>query len=69
MVKKGLIWLVRGYQRWFSHMLGTNCRFYPSCSQYAIDALQKYNVFYACLKIFWRLLRCGPWHAGGHDPA
>jgi putative membrane protein insertion efficiency factor len=54
-MKRLLVWLLRGYQLLVSPMLGQNCRFYPSCSHYAVEALR-------------RLCRCHPWHAGGVDP-
>lgn len=44
------------------------CRYYPSCSRYAVEALQKRNVFVASLMIIWRLLRCNPLSKGGYDP-
>ena len=45
------------------------CRFYPSCSEYAIDAVYKYGVFKAVVKIAYRVLRCNPFSRGGYDPA
>ena len=63
-----LIALVRAYQIALSPYLGKHCRFTPSCSHYAIQALQSHGAF----KGFWltikRLSHCHPWHAGGHDP-
>lgn len=44
------------------------CRFQPTCSQYAIDSLEKYGFFVGGLKALWRILRCNPWNKGGHDP-
>jgi len=46
-----------------------SCRYFPSCSEYAIDALKKYGVIRGCLKSTWRILRCNPWSKGGYDPA
>lgn len=44
------------------------CRFTPTCSSYAIDAVAKYGVIKGGLKASWRILRCNPWNHGGHDP-
>ena len=55
------------YQVSISPFLGTRCRFYPSCSQYADLVLEKYPLFPALTKISSRLLRCHPWNAGGVD--
>lgn len=49
-------------------MLGQQCRFYPTCSQYAIEAIRKHGAFLGTYFTVRRLLRCHPWHAGGHDP-
>jgi putative membrane protein insertion efficiency factor len=68
-MKKILIASVKFYQRTLSIWLGPCCRFYPSCSHYALEALEKYTLPKALFKIVWRLLRCGPWSKGGHDPA
>ena len=45
------------------------CKFHPSCSQYALDALHRYGLVKGSLKAGWRLLRCHPWSHGGVDPA
>ena len=59
--------LVRGYQRWISPALPPTCRFYPSCSAYAVEALQVHGLFRGAALAAWRLLRCAPWHPGGVD--
>lgn len=51
-----------------SPLLGPCCRFYPSCSEYALDALEKYGFFYGNYLILKRILRCHPWCQGGFDP-
>lgn len=51
-----------------SPMIGQQCRFYPTCSQYAIEALQKYGALKGSYLTLHRLSRCHPWCAGGHDP-
>ena len=44
------------------------CRFYPSCSQYGVEAVEKYGIIKGGLKTIWRILRCNPWNKGGNDP-
>lgn len=44
------------------------CRFHPTCSEYAIQAIEKYGFFRGGAKAFWRVLRCNPFNSGGHDP-
>ena len=44
------------------------CRFYPSCSQYGIEAIEKYGIIKGGLKAIWRIMRCNPWNKGGNDP-
>lgn len=65
---KVLVGCIRLYQRWLSPWLGQNCRFYPSCSQYAIDALRIHGVVFGLFYATWRILRCNPFCEGGHDP-
>jgi putative membrane protein insertion efficiency factor len=62
-----LILLVKVYQRVISPALPPSCRFYPSCSQYALEALQVHGLVRGCALAGWRLLRCAPWHPGGID--
>lgn len=61
-------YLLRGYQLFVSPLLGPRCRFYPSCSQYAIEAVHLHGSLRGSLMALRRLLRCHPWHAGGYDP-
>lgn len=65
---KVAIALVRGYQILLSPYLGRNCRFHPSCSQYAIDAIAIHGFFKGTLLSVRRLCKCAPWHPGGYDP-
>jgi uncharacterized protein len=60
--------LVRTYRYCVSPMLGPNCRFYPTCSCYAEEALERYGAMKGCYLTIRRLLRCHPWHVGGYDP-
>jgi putative membrane protein insertion efficiency factor len=62
------IWIIRGYQYIISPILGPKCRFTPTCSQYAIDALKKYGVFKGSWLSAKRIARCNPWGGHGHDP-
>ena len=68
LLAKPLIWLVRGYQLAISPMLPPSCRFYPSCSHYAIEALQRHGPVKGLWLSLRRVGRCNPWHPGGHDP-
>jgi putative membrane protein insertion efficiency factor len=63
-----LVALVRLYQLTLSPLLGPRCRFYPSCSAYAIVALERHGATAGLWLSIRRLSRCHPWHAGGHDP-
>jgi putative membrane protein insertion efficiency factor len=59
---------IRGYQKWISPALPPSCRFYPSCSAYAVEALQVHGALKGTWLALRRLARCGPWHPGGIDP-
>jgi len=63
-----LIWLVRGYRLLLSPWLGSSCRFEPTCSAYALQALQVHGAAAGSYLTATRLLRCHPWCQGGHDP-
>lgn len=67
-MKTLLIWVVRAYRLVLSPMLGQNCRFYPSCSSYAIEALQTHGALRGSWLTARRLGRCHPWNEGGLDP-
>ncbi len=62
-----LVWLVRGYRFWFKPWLGNTCRFEPSCSAYAMQALNQHGAARGVALAGWRLLRCHPWCDGGCD--
>jgi putative membrane protein insertion efficiency factor len=66
--RRVLTGLVRGYQLLLSPWLGTNCRFVPSCSQYALEALDRHGAAGGSYLTLRRLVRCGPWCDGGCDP-
>jgi hypothetical protein len=63
-----LVALVRGYQKFISPGLPPSCRFYPSCSQYALEALQRHGALKGTLLAARRLTRCHPFNPGGEDP-
>ncbi len=60
--------LIRGYQLFISPLLGPRCRFYPTCSHYALEALDTHGVLKGAWLALRRILRCHPWHPGGFDP-
>jgi uncharacterized protein len=59
---------VKAYQRWLSPLLGNNCRFTPTCSFYAIEAINRFGVLKGSWLASKRILKCHPLHAGGEDP-
>lgn len=63
-----LIGLVRGYRFFLSPWLGSSCRFEPTCSRYALDALERHGAATGSYLTLRRLARCHPWCDGGHDP-
>ncbi len=67
-MRKIFVFLIRIYQKIFSPLFPPSCRFYPSCSEYAVQALTKYGVFKGGAKAVWRILRCNPFNKGGYDP-
>ena len=67
-IARVLLVLVRFYRTWISPLLPPSCRFEPSCSAYAVDALSTHGALRGTWLTVRRLLRCGPWHPGGWDP-
>jgi putative membrane protein insertion efficiency factor len=59
--------VIRFYQVVISPMSGPHCRFYPSCSSYALSAVRSYGLFRGGAMAAWRILRCNPWNPGGVD--
>jgi putative membrane protein insertion efficiency factor len=68
LVRTILVLPIRLYQRLISPVLPHRCRFYPSCSEYAREAILRYGPFKGGWLALRRLFRCGPWHPGGYDP-
>lgn len=68
MLAKAMIACIRVYQRFLSPLLGQNCRFHPSCSRYAVEALQTHGALKGTLLGVWRIFRCQPFCKGGFDP-
>ena len=71
-VLRGLGWLliqpIRFYQRYISPLKPPTCRFTPTCSTYAIEAIRKHGPFKGLGLAIWRILRCNPWGGSGYDP-
>jgi putative membrane protein insertion efficiency factor len=67
-IVSALVALVRGYKYAVSPFLGMNCRFAPSCSEYAVEALQRHGALRGLWLTARRVSRCHPWHPGGYDP-
>jgi putative membrane protein insertion efficiency factor len=67
-MKRVLIALVKGYRLFLSPSLGSACRFTPTCSAYALQALQEHGAAAGAYLAAARIARCHPWCAGGHDP-
>ena len=68
-MRRILIAMIRLYQRTLSALFGRCCRFYPSCSQYWIEAIERFGVFRGLWLGLLRILKCHPFHPGGYDPA
>ncbi|MCC6543197.1 MAG: membrane protein insertion efficiency factor YidD [Nitrospirae bacterium] len=59
---------IKNYQRYLSILKPQTCRFYPTCSQYSIDAFEKFGVIKGIVKTVLRIFKCHPFHPGGYDP-
>ena len=67
-MKRIALGLLRIYKKFLSPILPKSCRFYPTCSEYAMDAIGKYGVLKGSIKAIYRILRCNPFNKGGYDP-
>lgn len=67
-MKTVVLTLIKFYKLFVSPMLGKNCRFYPTCSEYTYQAIEKYGLIKGILLGIRRILRCNPFNPGGYDP-
>jgi putative membrane protein insertion efficiency factor len=67
-VRRLAILPIRAYQVLLSPMTGDRCKYYPSCSEYAAQAIRRFGILRGLVLAGWRLLRCNPWSHGGFDP-
>jgi len=67
-MKRFLVILISLYQKFLSPLKGQTCRFYPTCSEYSAQAILKYGLIKGSWKAIRRILKCHPFHPGGHDP-
>ena len=68
-MKKVLIWLIKFYRKYISGMKSApTCKYYPTCSEYGLQAIEKYGALKGGLLTIWRILRCNPFSKGGYDP-
>ncbi|MCR5222661.1 MAG: membrane protein insertion efficiency factor YidD [Lachnospiraceae bacterium] len=67
-MKNILIFLIKFYQKYISGLKRTKCPYFPTCSQYGLEAIEKYGALKGSLLAIWRILRCNPFSKGGYDP-
>lgn len=67
-MKKMIIYIIKFYRKYISPLKKPSCRFYPTCSKYAIEAIEKYGVLKGGFMAIKRILRCNPFSKGGYDP-
>ena len=67
-MKKILIGIIKFYRKYISPMKSTKCPYYPTCSEYGLEAVEKYGAFKGGCLAAWRILRCNPFSKGGYDP-
>ncbi len=68
MLRRAAVLPIRAYQLLLSPLVGQRCKYYPSCSEYAAQAIERYGILRGLVLAGWRLLRCNPWSRGGFDP-
>jgi putative membrane protein insertion efficiency factor len=68
LARRAVVAVLRVYQRWISPVFGPRCRYYPSCSEYAVQAVERFGILRGLVLAAWRLLRCNPLSHGGFDP-
>ena len=67
-MKKILIGMIKLYRKYLSTLKSTKCPYYTTCSQYGLEAIEKYGALKGSLLAVWRILRCNPFSHGGYDP-
>ena len=70
-MKKVCLYIIKIYKKIFSpifHFLGSECKYYPTCSEYARQAIEKYGVIKGCFLALKRIIKCNPFSKGGYDP-
>ena len=67
-MKQLFLWLIKGYRFLLSPLLGSNCRFYPTCSEYSQQAIEKHGALKGGYLSLRRIVKCHPYHEGGYDP-
>ncbi len=67
-MKKIMIFFIKIYQKYISPMKSTKCPYFPSCSQYGLEAIEKHGALKGGLLAIWRIIRCNPFSKGGYDP-
>lgn len=67
-MKTLLIWSIQGYRNYISPLFPPTCRYTPTCSQYALDAVRKFGALKGGIMALKRVMRCHPFHPGGYDP-
>ena len=66
-MKKIIVFSIKVYQKYISPMKRTKCPYFPSCSQYGLEAVEKYGALKGSLLALWRIIRCNPFSKGGYD--
>ncbi len=67
-MKNIIIFIIKLYHKYISRLYGNTCRFYPSCSSYTIESIQKYGIIKGLIKSIVRIMKCNPFNSGGYDP-
>lgn len=67
-MKKLVIFIIKFYRKYLSPLKNTKCPYYPSCSEYGLEAVSKYGVIKGGAMASWRIIRCNPFSKGGYDP-
>lgn len=67
-MKRPLIWLIKFYRKNISPNTAPSCKYYPTCSQYGLEAIERFGALKGSLLTVWRILRCNPFSKGGYDP-